>query len=285
MVRNLLIVAIILGGLALTGCENPQKTDAHLISAPEAIEAEAVDVYLAAGSGEADYVENLAAQRAAYRAALGGLRDYYRSVGNAAKGQWADTELKTFDQMVHYRYIQPGEWVPENLTAMNSIEDADVMYREAMKLYREAGGLFIITSKPKLRESLNKFNEVIQKFPSSDKIDDSAYRAGRIYEYLKNYELAAVYYQRTFQWNEVTPYPARYRAARVMDSKLRMRKEALVLYQLAVEKESRYVENTEHANLRIKALSTPTPDEIIPEDEEPVEDEEVIPVEEQQPQQ
>ena len=284
MVRNLLIVAIILGGLALTGCDNPRRTDAHLLSAPEAIEAQETEVYLAAGAGEADYVENLAAQRAAYRQALGELRDYYRSVGNATKGQWADTELMTFDQMVHYRYIQPGEWVPENLTAMNSIEEADELYREAMKLYREAGELLIITNKAKLRESLNKFNEVIQKFPSSDKIDDSAYRAARIYEYLKNYELAAVYYQRTFQWNEVTPYPARYRAARVMDLKLRMRKEALVLYQLAVEKESRYVENTEQANLRIKSLSTPTPDEIISAEEEPVEDEAVIPVEEEQPQ-
>lgn len=287
MLRNLLIITITVGVLTLAGCDNPRKTDAHLLDAPAAIEAQDSGVYLAPSAGEADYVENLASQRAAYRQALVGLRDYYQSVGNATKGQWAATELQTFDQMVHYRYIQPGEWVPQNLTAMNSIEDADVLYNEAMKLYKEAGGLMIVTSKPKMRQALGKFNQVIQRYPSSDKIDDSAYRAGRIYEYLDNDELAAVYYQRTFQWNEVTPYPARYRAARVMDQKLRMRKEALVLYHQAVEKESRYAENTEHAKLRIKALSTPTPDEVIPpqetmQEEIPVEGEQLIPVEVQQ---
>ncbi|MHC4552735.1 MAG: tetratricopeptide repeat protein [Planctomycetota bacterium] len=274
MVRNLLCVAIILGSLALTGCNNPRTTDAHLLDAPAAIES---DIYLAPGSGEADYVENLAAQRAAYRAALVSLRDYYRSVGNANKGQWADTELKTFDQMVHYRYLQPGEWVPENLTAMNSIEAADEMYKEAMKLYKQAGGTLIITNRPKLRQALGKFNEVIKTYPSSDKIDDAAYRAGRIYEYFKNYQLAAIYYQRTFQWNEVTPYPARYRAARVMDLKLRMRKEALELYRLSVEKEGRYLENAEYANQRIKTLSTPRPEETVEVTEEtlPVEEDKV----------
>ena len=271
MVRNLLCVAIILGGLALSGCNNPKTTDAHLLAAPA---VETGDIFLAPGAGEADYVENLAAQRTAYREALVTLRDYYRSVGNANKGQWADTELKTLDQMVQYRYLQPGEWVPENLTAMNSIEAADELYKEALKLYKQAGGTLIITNRPKLRESLKKFNEVIQMYPSSDKIDDAAYRAGRIYEYMKNYQLAAIYYQRTFQWNEVTPYPARYRAARVMDMKLRMRKEALVLYRQAVEKESRYIENTEYANQRIKALSTPRPEEVeeVTEDALPVEE-------------
>ena len=114
---------------------------------------------------------------------------------------------------------------------MNSIEDADILYNEGVRLYRQAGGFLIITNEAKLRQSLGVFNQVIQQYPSSDKIDDAAYRAALIYEHLKNYELAAVYYQRTFQWNETTPYPARFRAAKVMDQKLRMRREALVLYQ------------------------------------------------------
>lgn len=273
MVRNLLCAVMILSALALTGCENPRTTDAHLLAGTAAIEAQG-EIYFAPDAGEADLAEKLAAQRAAYRAVLVELQDYYRSVGNATKGQWAATELKTFDQMVHYRYIQPAEWVPENLTAMNSIEAADQLYADAMKLYRDAGGTLIITNRPKLRQSLGLFNQVIQQYPGSDKIDDAAYRAGRIYEYFGDYQLAAVYYQRTFQWNEVTPYPARYRTARVMDAKLRMHKEALAMYQLAVEKESRYVENTEYAQQRIKSLSTPTPEVEAPADEE------MIPVEE-----
>jgi tetratricopeptide (TPR) repeat protein len=142
-------------------------------------------------------------------------------------------------------------------------------------LYRQAGGLLVVFNDAKLRQALGVFNEVIQKYPSSDKIDDAAYHAGLIYEHLKDYELAAVYFQRTFQWNEATPYPARFRAAQVMDQKLRMRKEALALYKLAVEKESRYVENTEYAQIRIKALSQPAAEE------ETYPDENVIPLEEQ----
>ena len=52
-----------------------------------------------------------------------------------------------------------------------------------------------------------------------------------------------------------------------MDNKLRMRSEALVLYQLVVEKESRYQDNVEDAKERISALSKPSPEmeEEIPE--------------------
>lgn len=281
MARNLLMAAVIAAGLLLTGCDNPRRSDAHLLTTEADMQMAASGDFLVPDAMEVDYVENAAAARQAYRGALISLADYYASVGNANKLQWANTELKTFDQMVHYRYLQPAEWVPDNLVAMNSIEDADILYSEAIKLYRKAGGFLIVHNKARLRQSLGVFNQVIAQYPSSDKIDDSAYRAGLIYEHLKNYELAAVYYQRAFQWNETTPFPVRFRAAKVMDQKLRMRKEALALYRLAVEKEARYVENTEYANLRIQALSTPAAeDEIILYEEEPVSDDEMVPVEE-----
>ena len=282
MARNLLVAAVIAAGILLAGCDNPRRSDAHLLTTEADMQMAQGEGFLVPDAMEVDYAENAAAARQAYRDALISLADYYSSVGHATKLQWANTELKTFDQMVHYRYLQPAEWVPENLTAMNCIEDADFLYNEAVRLYRKAGGFLIVTNKAKLRQSLGVFNEVIAQYPSSDKIDDSAYRAGLIYEHLKNYELAAVYYQRTFQWNEITPFPARFRAAKVMDQKLRMRKEALPLYRLAVEKEARYVENTEYANLRIRALSTPTvEEEVIPQELEMSSDEGMVPVEEQ----
>ena len=281
MARNLLVAAVLTAGILLTGCDNPRKSDAHLLTTEADMQMAQTEGFLVPDAMEVDYAENAAAARQAYRDALISLADYYSSVGNATKLQWANMELKTFDQMVHYRYLQPAEWVPENLTAMNSIEDADILYGEAIKLYRKAGGFLIITNNAKLRQSLGVFNQVIAQYPSSDKIDDSAYRAGLIYEHLKNYELAAIYYQRAFQWNETTPFPVRFRAAKVMDQKLRMRKEALPLYRLAVEKEARYVDNTEYANLRIQALSTPAPEEeIIPYEEEPVSDDEMVPLQE-----
>ncbi len=276
MARNVLIATAILAGLILTGCNNPRVTDSHLLVTEADIQTAQGQGFLVPDAMEADYVENTAAARETYRQALTSLAEYYASVGNATKLQWANTELTTFDQMVHYRYLSPGEWVPENLSAMNSIEEADAIYRQATRLYREAGGYLVVYNKAKLRQSLGVFNDLIRQYPSSDKIDDAAYRCGQIYERLKNYQLAAIYYQRTFQWNEVTPFPARFRAAKVMDQKLRMHREALALYQLAVEKESNYIDNTEYAQMRIKTLSTPAPEEEIIEDE--------TVVEEQQPQ-
>ena len=257
MTRISLIAALVLPGLFLLGCESPKTRDAHLLEPQDPAAVVSEKVFLAPDASEVDYVENLAASRNAYRNALIGLLDYYESVGNATKLQWAQTELKTFDQMVRYQYLQPAEWVPKNLSATDSIEAADALYKEAKSLYNESGGMIIVANRAKLQQALGLFNRLIQQYPTSDKIDDAAYRAGRIYEYLKNYELAAIYYQRAFQWNEAIPYPARFRAAKVMDQKLRMRNEALTLYRLAVIKEKRYPENVEYAQQRIAELTRP----------------------------
>jgi len=117
--------------------------------------------------------------------------------------------------------------------------------------------MLIVTDEDKLRGALNKFNQLIERFPSSNKIDDAAYRAGRIYEHFRDWDIAAVYYQRCFQWNDVTAYPARFRAAFILDQRLLQRTEALTLYQLAVDREARYTKNTEFAQKRILELTKP----------------------------
>ncbi|MEN8127624.1 MAG: tetratricopeptide repeat protein [Planctomycetota bacterium] len=271
MTRISLIAALVLPSVFLIGCENPRVRDEHLL-APRNVPAASEDgVYLAPDAAEVDYVENAAATRDAYRRALTGLLDYYASVGNATKLQWAKMELKTFDQMISYQYLQPAEWIPENLSATDSIQEADDLYSQARALDREAR-LSLMINQPKLRQALGLYNTLIQQYPSSDKIDDAAYKAGRIYDHLKNYELAVVYYQRTFQWNKATPYPARYRTASVMDYKLRMREEALELYKQAVEKESRFSDNVTAAQERIAVLSAPMP-VVEPKEEEEILDE------------
>jgi len=256
MIRMSLIAVMALLLLA-AGCQNPKVDDAQLLITPTELQA-AETGFLLPGAGEADYVEKAAATRAAYREALASLAAYYRSIGNATKYNWARTELRTFDQMVQYRYLAPAEVAPASLQARDIIDAADELYNKGMKLWDKSGMWLILVSEPKLREGLMYFNQLIAQYPTSDKIDDAAYRSGRIYEHLKNYELAAVYYQRAFQWNPLTPYPARYRAAYIMDQRLKMRNEALTLYRLVVEKETRYPKNVENARLRIYALSKPS---------------------------
>ena len=67
-----------------------------------------------------------------------------------------------------------------NLRAIELLVDADELYEEAEKLYKQANALVVIVDKNKLRLALSKFNEVIGMYPTSDKIDDAAYKAGRI---------------------------------------------------------------------------------------------------------
>lgn len=257
MSKRIQVTAFVLPVIFLIGCENPRVTDVHLTDSELAIVQQGV---LMPDATQADYVENLAAAREGYKQALLDLIAYYESTGDATKLQWARTELKTFDEMVQYRYIMPGEWLPENLTAMDSIPEADQLYDEAMSLYRQSGGLIIVTNEGKLRQALQVFNQIIRDYPSSDKIDDAAYRAARIYEHFKDYELAAVFYQRTFQWNPQTRYPARFRAAYILDRRLKMRADALAFYKLSLEKEAMYQNNAEYAQRRIAQLSTPTPE-------------------------
>jgi hypothetical protein len=77
------------------------------------------------------------------------------------------------------------------------------------------------------------FQQILTKFPQSDKIDDAAYQLGDIYESraYKQYRRAALYYERCFQWNPNTQFDARIRAARLYDKYLQERSRAIELYK------------------------------------------------------
>lgn len=242
----------------LTGCANPKVDDAHLILTPQEQQVAEKGI-LTPGAGEVDVVEQVAATRSSYQTALEELIAYYQSVGNNTKRRWAENELKTLKQMVQYRYLSPGEYVTQDMKAVEKSEGADALYKQAQQLYLESGAYFIITNEAKLRQSLRLFNQLMKDYPNSTRIDEAAYKAGRIYEHFKDYELAAVMYQRCFQWNENTSFPARFRAAYLLDQRLKMRKEALALYKLSAQKEARYEDNTEYAKRRITELSNADP--------------------------
>jgi tetratricopeptide (TPR) repeat protein len=251
MSRIHVLTALVLSFM-ISGCASEVKDDPRFHLDPDQVQQARNVGYAMADATEVDVVEDMAAKRAEYRASLQSLIGFYREQGAAAKLGWAQKE---YGMLVQYRYLMPGEMVSAGLQATDSIEEADALYAEALDIYKDAGGLLIIVDEQKLRISLSKFNEVIERYPTSDKIDDAAYKAGRIYEHFKDYQIAAIYYQRAFQWNENTPYPARYRAAYVLDQKLHMRTEALPLYKLSFEKEKRYENHIEYAMTRITNMT------------------------------
>ena len=253
MSRKVSITLVLSLVVFISGCIEELSRDDPRFRADPAEAAIAADVGFAAPeAAEVDLVEQMAAHRDAYRAALAELVKYYTTNGDATKLRWAQKEQAS---LVQYRYLMPAEAMQTALAATDSIEEADVLFEEAKQLYWEAKRLVVIADEDKLRMALRGFNKLITNYPTSDKIDDAAYRAGQIYDHFGDYQIAAVYYQRAFQWDDNTPYPARFKAAYVLDRHLHMRKEALALYRLAIARESLNEGNTEFARKRIGEMT------------------------------
>lgn len=206
-------------------------------------------------AGEIDLIEQMAANRQAYRVYLQALIDHYKSTGNDLKLGWALTELKKLDSAPQYNYIIEANVAGPKLKATVNIPEADDMYIVAKKLEDDARLINIVISDDKLRLALDKYNMLIKKHPTSDKIDDAAYYAGQIYRHFKDYTIAVLYYQRTYQWDKNTPYSARYRAAVLLDQKLHERDRALELYEQALKLENLSEDSREYAKQRIIVLS------------------------------
>jgi tetratricopeptide (TPR) repeat protein len=136
--------------------------------------------------------------------------------------------------------------------------DANTLYAEALNLEEKAGPLKVIKDETLLKMALDKYNELISKYPTSDKIDEAAFRMAGIYEYLQDYSNAVKNYQRTYQWNPQTTTSARFKAAYILDNKLGRRAEALQIYQEALSKVTSSNEHllwVEYAEQRVKELS------------------------------
>jgi tetratricopeptide (TPR) repeat protein len=235
MARAILTVNLLALVIALYGCTESNSGRGQLV--PKQIR-QATDrhaVIAAAQDKEVDIIEQMAMHRRAYRQSLEALIKHYRDTGDHMKLEWAQKELAALDAIPQYNYIIEAGIAGPDLKASQEIPEADDLYYAGKALEDEARKLILIKSNEKLRLALDKYNELIRKYPASDKIDDAAYRAGKIYQEFKDYSIAVVYYQRAYQWDPETIYPARYAAARVLDQYLLRRDEALDLYNQALK--------------------------------------------------
>lgn len=249
------VLLIVLLGV-MVGCRGVDKGRGQLIP-PDTRQIGPGRALNTAGMSEADLVEKMTVDRQAYKQGLELLASFYTRTGNNMKLEWAQKELEALNTMPKYNYIIEAITAERGRRPSDSIPEADDLYYDAEKVDKEAGALPVLKNENQLRLALAKYNDVIKKYPSSDKIDDAAYNAGVIYEYFKDYSIALSYFQRTFQWDPETPHPARFRAARILDQRLHRNSEALQLYQQAVKIEGqfdRYREWREFAERRIREL-------------------------------
>ena len=210
-----------------------------------------------ADKSEVDLVEQMEVSRQAYQQGLALLVSYYARTGNNMKLQWAQKEMDAFNTMARYNYIVGPEVIGRNLKPTASIPAADELFFQGEALEKKAGPLPVLKDQNSLRLALQRYEDLIKQYPTSDKIDDAAYKAGTIHEYFQDYSIALLYYQSAYQWDPDTIYPARFRAARVLDKDLHRNAEALKLYQEAVQTEGRfekYREWKEFAERRIREM-------------------------------
>jgi tetratricopeptide (TPR) repeat protein len=247
MARTILAVLLIVLMNVLVSCRGVDSGKSQLLPAP----MKTVSVVEA---GEADIIEQMSINRLEYRQYLESLVAYYKKTGDNMKLRWAESELRKLNKMPQYNYIIEASVAGPNLKAKDSITIADYMYDEAYRLEKKAKRLILIKDENLLRVALDKYNQLIRKHPSCDKIDDAAYRAAGIFEYFKDYTIALLYYQRAYQWDPNTVHPARFKAAYILDKYLCRRAEALELYQQAVEKEKLSKDCKEFAEKRIIEL-------------------------------
>ena len=251
MARVIVISLVVIILNCMVGCRPADSGRSRLLG-PEIRTAPVVKT---AGASETGLVEQLTTNRQAYYNALNSLIAYYEEKGNNMKLRWAKEELSKLESLPHYNYIVEAAVAPENLRPTDSISEADLLFKEAYRLEKDAGPLPFLKDENRLRNALELYNQLIKKFPKSDKIDDAAYQAAGIYEYFKDYSIALPYYKRVYQWDPKTSYPARYKVAQILDRYLERRDEALELYKQSLQLETLNPDQKQYVELRIKELT------------------------------
>jgi tetratricopeptide (TPR) repeat protein len=251
MARAILTIVLILLLNVLVGCRGVDTGASQLL--PDRMRT--APVMQPPDTGESDIIEQVAINRHAYRSGIESLIAHYEKTGNEMKLAWAKNELKGLDKVRQYNYITETIVPPESLRAGPFSADAELMYGDAVRLEKKAKTLGIFTNERRLRSALDKYNELIQKYPSCDRIDDAAYRAAKICEYFKDYTIALLYYRRTYQWDPQTVYPARFKAAYILDTFQHRRAEALRIYQQALRKDNLSRTQKELAQQRVAELT------------------------------
>jgi tetratricopeptide (TPR) repeat protein len=248
MAKTILTVLLIVLLNVLVGCYGPDSGRSQFLPSP-------MKTVSVVDAGETDIIEHMAANRLAYRQYLESLVAYYKKTGDNMKLGWAEDELKRLNEMPQYSYVIEASVAGPDLKARDSDNSANYLYDEAYRLEKVAKRLVLIIDENLLRVALDKYNQVIKQYPTSDKIDDAAFRAAGIFEHFKDYTIALLYYQRTYQWDPATIHPARFKAAYILDEHLSRRAEALGLYQQAIKKEKLSEEQKKLAEKRIAELT------------------------------
>src|SRR5829696_8055441 len=176
-------------------------------------------------------VERVLAARKEYESSLKALYEHYAKVGDKQRLQWAEKELMAYHMTWKPSYnLDVKDVPPPTLEARVNVKEANELYKAAMEYKGKGFGDDYVLN---MRRSELLLREILEKYPNSDKIGDVAYQLGDIYEgrAYKQYDRAAKYYERSFQWVKGSRTDARLRAATLYDKQLNERAKAIELYR------------------------------------------------------
>lgn len=207
----------------------------------------------AAASDVALVERNIAARRE-YESSLKALYEHYAKAGDKQRLMWAERELMAYHLLWKPSYnLDVKDVPPPTLEARVNVREANELYKAAMEYKGKGIGDEYTLN---MRRSELLLREVLDKYPNSDKIGDVAYQLGDIYEgrAYKQYDRAAKYYERSFQWVKGARTDGRLRAAILYDRQLNERTKAVELYRAVVEHDTN-PEHIKQAEKRIGELT------------------------------
>jgi tetratricopeptide (TPR) repeat protein len=180
--------------------------------------------------GDVEIVERLLAARKEYQVTMETLRAHYIGTGDIERARWAEEELVQYHRIPKHPFRLELEVPPPTLRGDYNIPEANELYRQAIK-FKDHGWGQDATDNQHRAELL--FQQLLTNYPQSDKISDAAYQLGDIYESkaFRQYDRAAAYFERCFQWNPKTHFDARLRAARLYERYQSERGHAMEIYK------------------------------------------------------
>ena len=204
-------------------------------------------------TADLELVQKLLVLRRDYQKALEQLRAQYLQSGDLERAKWAEEELRQWHRVPKHAFRLDLDVPPPTLNGETNVPEANKVFTRAMSYKDKGFGNDFIDNQ---RRAELLFQDLLTKYPQSDKISDTAYMLGDIYEskVYKQYRRSAAYFERCFQWNPKTGFDARLRAARIYDRQLNERQKAIELYREVTNRETDK-KRIDEAQRRISELS------------------------------
>lgn len=180
---------------------------------------------------DVELVERLLNARKEYESSLKALYEHYSRIGDRQRVQWVEQELMGYHLLFKPSYnLDVRDVPPPNLEAKVNVREANELFRLAMEYKGKGLGTEYLLN---ARRAEVLLREILEKYPNSDKIADVAYQLGELYESraFRQYDRAARYFERSFQWMKGGRTDARLRAAVIYDKYLNDRAKAIELYR------------------------------------------------------